>query len=305
MATGPQAIERLAQAAAIRGTKVWRTARALREARLDLWPHAAPGGGKGAVHVEPHHLAAATIALALGEILGAPQVVPTYRDLKPARSRRTRTRADAHGVVTQTIEPEGPSAPVFPGETFGAALSGLIDRLARDPEELARWRSHGLSLALGTGDIWAAIRATISADPEGGGSVEQADYYAPPQPGLPGVVPPREAAPVFKGNVEIPFPIIETCAELWADTLARRGARPRPSSGQALASTGPENENAALAGAASSGAFPARAANRKGVLPNRTNPIAADSTGQGLSVRRHRTGGSRARSPDPPRPHAL
>ena len=82
MATGAYAVEKIAEATGILPATVFRTARTLREADQALWPKAEKGGGRGAAHVEPSHLANLAIALAAADpITLAPKVVAGYRAL--------------------------------------------------------------------------------------------------------------------------------------------------------------------------------------------------------------------------------
>jgi hypothetical protein len=83
MATGAQAVERIAQATDLLPATVFRFARTLREADKTLWPEAAKGGGKGAAHVEPPHLVNLAIALAVNDPRDAVRAIPVYRRLMP------------------------------------------------------------------------------------------------------------------------------------------------------------------------------------------------------------------------------
>jgi hypothetical protein len=83
LATGAQAVERVAQATDLLPSTVFRFARTLREANKTLWPEAAKGGGKGAAHVEPRHLVNLAIALAVNDPRHAVKAIPVYRRLMP------------------------------------------------------------------------------------------------------------------------------------------------------------------------------------------------------------------------------
>ena len=80
MATGAEAIVRVVDSARIPPTTVDRTASFLQRARRDLWPVSGRGGGKAAIHVEPHHMVNLILALAAEQPSGAEAAVRLLRD---------------------------------------------------------------------------------------------------------------------------------------------------------------------------------------------------------------------------------
>jgi hypothetical protein len=61
----------------------------MREADQTLWPVADRGGGKGAAHIESHHLVNLALALAVADpIAAAPDVVAVYRALISHQPRK-------------------------------------------------------------------------------------------------------------------------------------------------------------------------------------------------------------------------
>ena len=80
MATGAEAIVRVVDSTDIPPTTVDRTASFLQHARRDLWPVSGRGGGKAAVHVEPHHMVNLILALAAEQPSDAEAAVRLLRD---------------------------------------------------------------------------------------------------------------------------------------------------------------------------------------------------------------------------------
>ena len=80
MARAAESIDRIIDAADIPPTTVERTAAFLLRARRDLWPLSGKGGGKAAVHVEPHHLVNLILGLAADQPNGAEAAVGLLRD---------------------------------------------------------------------------------------------------------------------------------------------------------------------------------------------------------------------------------
>ena len=87
MARAVESIDRIIEAADIPPTTVDRTAAFLQQARRDLWPLSGKGGGKAAVHVEPHHLVNLILALVAEQPSDAEAAVRllrnTYATLAP------------------------------------------------------------------------------------------------------------------------------------------------------------------------------------------------------------------------------
>lgn len=107
MATGAEAIDQIASAVELPRVTVARAARALREAKRDLWPQALPGGGKNANHVRPHHLNNLIFALMCADpISQAPFLVQRYLELVPVeyapaspRQRSRKSGGAGEGIV--------------------------------------------------------------------------------------------------------------------------------------------------------------------------------------------------------------
>lgn len=80
MARGADSIERYIEVADIPPTTVNRTAAFLMRAKADLWPVSGKGGGKAAVHVEPHHVSNIVFAFAADQPSDAEAAVRLLRD---------------------------------------------------------------------------------------------------------------------------------------------------------------------------------------------------------------------------------
>jgi hypothetical protein len=191
MATPEQAIAQLAFTTGISQSRVWTTARILREAGDDLWPAGARGRAKPR-HVGPHHLG--NLAIACG--LAAQETMATT----PDRVRAFRMLVQIEGSGTR------------PGLPFGEALDELIDLAARDITFRGQvWASQGPVLQLAPTKI---AHAEISGGP-GRGLYRAADVD-----GL------RVAQLMHVRSLSIinitliDGVIIKTLAELWADSQA-------------------------------------------------------------------------------------
>ena len=79
MARGIESIVRFVDATLAPPTTVDRTAAFLQRARRDLWPMSGKGGGKAAVHVEPHHLVNLVLGLAADQPSDAEAAVRLLR----------------------------------------------------------------------------------------------------------------------------------------------------------------------------------------------------------------------------------
>jgi hypothetical protein len=108
MATTAQAIERFALVTGPAEAHVGRVARILQLAKdadmrsLDLWPTGKQGGGKSAVHVQPHHLVNLAIALAVADpITTGPGRVLAFRSLVPQQDEGA---SDFGGVFDALID---------------------------------------------------------------------------------------------------------------------------------------------------------------------------------------------------------
>ena len=79
MATGVQSIVRVTEAADFPPTTVDRSASFLQRAEPRLWPLSGKGGGRAAVHVEPHHLVNLILALVAAQPSDAERAVALLR----------------------------------------------------------------------------------------------------------------------------------------------------------------------------------------------------------------------------------
>jgi hypothetical protein len=193
MATGEQAIAALATHTGIDHAHVRRTARILREASGDLWPQSERGGGRRARHVQPHHLGNLAIALAVAEpITKGPNRVQAFRML-------------------------GRESGDFPGTTFGAALDGLIDRVSR---RTGRWLS-GVAIVLFPGMM---PKAMITHPLDGQATYVVSDMDLVQVAGLM-----RISVLGIDHIIQISASVIQTLADLCADSRAAQPARERES----------------------------------------------------------------------------
>jgi hypothetical protein len=130
VATGAQAVERVATATRRLPSAVLRTARALREADPALWPQAGKGGGKSAAHVKPPHLANLAFALAAADVVAAaPKVAIGYGGMCWNAPRRS--PPDLTGDATVKLQGAGLLRDDITGRDL---VAGLIELLARDSD---------------------------------------------------------------------------------------------------------------------------------------------------------------------------
>lgn len=234
MATAAQAIERIAEATGILPNTLVRFARGMREADTPddapLWPKGSAGPGKAA-HVDNFHLSnLGTAVIGTDTIASAPDMVRVWNDLVPLRDGKL-----APGVH----QPEGfdsfrEHAPAgerrnagLPGNTFASAFRLLIDYLARsgDPRLVDHWRQYGLTIRLSWNPVGGRLFNPVAqifytpspANPAGW----CAQTYTPRQLPLMGNEQ-QQWAGMFVKSGALSFPLIETLADLWRDTLAHR-----------------------------------------------------------------------------------
>jgi hypothetical protein len=270
VATGAHAVERIAEATGILPATVFRTARTLREADQALWPKAEKGGGRGAAHVEPTHLANLVIGLAAADpITSAPKVVAGYRALicpnpqfKQPESRISRLLASV--FVT--------------ADNFGSWLEGLVHLLSDpDNDAASELTERGFFIDL-VGDP-RIPRVVVSYIPDDQSGERETLLFRPqhPTPHLSRARNPAsnflatDAPAAIMRTATLFVPLFSVLGDLWNHTQryrtdtplgqlmklikrdARRDARerrptthqPSPSQPDAPASDSPENENAA------------------------------------------------------------
>jgi hypothetical protein len=234
VATGRQAIEAIAEVTGKPAVTIGRAARALREAGQDrdLWPHAAPGGGKKAKHVRADHLTNLAVALAVADPLTeAPRQIGAFLSM---------TAIDLHlpeedGPIAKALEDwkhatSTPPSRLVPGETLGAALVHLVEFLARAEGAALR------NAVLTTGSFHVIFRLPDGLDPsvririQGGNLINDCwdydrsgDYRPPGVPPAPQV--PLEHPVRIQKIAQLPFHLFDTMAALWADTHARSEIR--------------------------------------------------------------------------------
>ena len=203
MATGEQAIAAVATQTGMDYAHVQRVARVLREAGGDLWPQSGKGGGKRARHVQPHHLGNLLIALAVAEPI---------------------TKAPGRVEAFTLLAKEGGD---LPGETFGDALAGLIDRVSRRP---GRWLA-GVAVVLLPGMV---PKATVSHPLDGQATYTAADADAVRIAGL------MQISVIGITHItQINASVIQAVADLWADTRAA-SVSPESESGVSLPGETPQ-----------------------------------------------------------------
>ena len=268
MATGSTCVEVIAQAAGFLPATVERTARALKEARIDAWPMGRPGGGRVAPHVEPQHLASLILALAGAQPSDAVPTVSRLFGLRlhqwdEAHEIKPGDRYSGPNVLQSSTKRN--QLLRLEGDALGGRIAKLIGDIGGGHTALAEaLRRVEWTLILNpTRPI-----ARISWLAPGEIKVHKAEVYGPEQASfldntgdLPRTLVSRETT--------IPFGLIEVAAELWADTLAHRGQLPLSDDapGGADPDADPENEStASLPGEAA----PTRDQSPKKALGNRT-----------------------------------
>lgn len=113
MATGPQAVERLSEVMGLNPATTNRHAKMLKAHRPALWARSAQGAGTGAKagRITASHATNLLLSLSADPITSSVAVVTELRDLVPA-----------------TVRGQAPRD-LLPGDTLGAAIDNLIDRL--------------------------------------------------------------------------------------------------------------------------------------------------------------------------------
>ncbi len=246
MARGAESIIRFVDATLAPPTTVDRTTTFLQRPRCDLWPLSGKGGGKAAVHVEPHHLVNLILGLAADQPSGAEAAVRLLRDTYASAPLRSGMDDPFLDKVLQLVPP--PSLEDWngtePGEekiSAGAWLDTMTRRLAsllrQEQEEFAqvgKVASAEIAMCVAPASVvlsWIGpdqrreeVRFSSLDTPLG-------DLFASPSNRI---TAPRRRLTAF------PVAILAVAAELAADTWNRRAADlPFPPSG-----SNPESENA-------------------------------------------------------------
>jgi hypothetical protein len=232
MATGAESAEAIGEAMDTLVSTANRGARILRESKGDLWPQAAPGGGKNAAHVRARHLTALPLALGTNPITSAPGLVTGLRGLVPVIS--------------------GQSSPFLPGADLGQVLDGHLDTITT-PEGRAAVAINVQNLSvsvyrIGTRRPFVILEAWGRDEAER--PLERLCWFEPPAHEMAEAVPyVPPSAPVTRFTLN--SSLFEVLADLLADTKAREARTSNVSSlGLPLAGGTPGTKNAALAGAA-------------------------------------------------------
>jgi hypothetical protein len=261
MATGAQAVERIAQATGILPATVFRAAKILREYDSVLWPEAGKGGGKAAAHVEPSHLVNLVLALAVADpITKAPTIVKDFRNTWRLGflhlPQDAQTAFAAWGLLTEDKATLGLGGGYL---LLGNALEGMVDLLA-SPEGAGANRDAlfrtGIEVQLFTGGSLGQNAFIADGDNRG-----VLPFCSAQQGVLSDLMPhnrlialhARLEAPLER-RVKLPLMLFKVMAELWGDTktyrdtiaIYRRGKRTAPTLplSDVLLGT-PENETAA------------------------------------------------------------
>ncbi|MFC7478202.1 hypothetical protein ACFQS7_27910 [Dankookia sp. GCM10030260] len=256
MATPTEAIAAISATTGVAEDAVGRLARALRQAEGDLWPRSQKGGGKGAVHVQPPHL----INLALAQGVGAEPAhaaarTRTYRLLlifQAAGSGQGLTRSSKHSRKTLAFDT---AVAEERSRSFSNAVGRLLDgREVYDDDRLRPGENLGEDLeilvhSMGTNPMMREqLRPLLTVQvmrhtPEANirfalQQGEQINTYAsnsalqePAQQDVPGRI---------SVQATLPYALLETLAELWADTL--KVAPPHEQREQPIDSYGAKHE---------------------------------------------------------------
>jgi hypothetical protein len=232
MATSSAAIEEFSKVTGIARVTVEHTARMLREAvgGTELWPRSGKGGGKAARHVEPRHLANLILALAVTLPRNAPDAVDALGAAKPERrsSRASSAAGGPYALSGRALFTEA-GGRVSGNRDLRTMLELLIRRVATDGTATVAGRRGRWTLWLNAD---AGTAQASWADKIGR---ERRERYLP-QPQLLAAMEPSLPARVER-LVKVPFGLIEVAADLWADTMAKRGPD-RPPSPKAMAAGG-------------------------------------------------------------------
>jgi len=236
MATGAEAIDVVARVTGILPATVGRAARALREAGQDLWPQAAPGGGKKSRHTWPRHLVNLGVTLAISDPLtDAPEQSLVFRNLVQAPA--------SDDLLWGAVRLD----------TLGDFMDGLVHRLSLDDgfstsdREHFRQVLHGMDLSLRTSRAKAVTPIAVLRLTQPGDAEQQIHYFSPSDRPLPFTEDMPEAP--LHSSCRMPFELFEALGNLWADTQAHEQAKAYSTDADALRNVDTKNENGALPGA--------------------------------------------------------
>lgn len=243
MATGAQAIERIARDTGLTPITVLATSRPLKRHEPPLWAKAGKGGGKNAKHVEPTDLVNLALALAMADTFDTgPEAVLLYRGLE-SMGDQTHTQhhnlGDVQATTKFSLPPNRLATALRKGEAvlLGNMLDFYVALIATNPDARERLRGEGFAVHLTA----APAAHAVIAYTRDGVLIEQTFTESNTLPGLEPNVP----AASMRRTVTLPFALFETLADLWRDTLDRRESAPTLPVPPAPTTAGPEKESAA------------------------------------------------------------
>ena len=223
MATASRAIDQVAKTTRILPATVFRAARALREADVNLWPQGTQGRGKEA-HVEPGHLVNLMLALAVADpITTAPRLVADYRDLIDRVGHYVK-------VVSGTVHTEAErlghtglllSDILVAGGNLGTALERVIDLLAKNKASQHYFTEAYFKLEFTLDPLRASCMIRYYAndvDPEVSERSREFLYLSRQ------ASPSTPQLPILR-KVVIDATLFSSLADLWADTLQHRSTK--------------------------------------------------------------------------------
>ncbi len=228
MATGAEAIQVVAKVTGKRPGPVGRAARSLREARCDLWPQAAPGGGKNSSHVRPKHLVNLGVALAVADPLTeSAQQIGAFTSLVAGPAHFS-TDGPVAEVITKWKRIVGAGERhMILGDTLGEALAGLVDWLSRPEGAELGSVCKGINVELKQQDGCdpSAVLSYFGDEPKNGDNWDNFSTYAPHNRMSADQVHAAElrAPGAIERTTLLPLGLFKTLADLWTDTKAAEG----------------------------------------------------------------------------------
>ncbi len=248
MATTTAALEAFSK---VTGHPVWaldRFARDLRNTPDDLWPRSGKGGRSAARHVEASHLANFILALSAPQPGEALPAVRALADLQLASRQKTPPLSRLYALAgIDAGRPAAMNEPI-PEEIRGirlqTMLAGLVHhfaaaKIAGHEDDAETWRLSRWSVAVTPSIPAAWVMWTEPHGADAGWSFS--DEYGAAQPHLALASALERPAGKPLTTVSLPFPLLETAAELLADTLRRKSGDLLSGPGSTGAGT-PENK---------------------------------------------------------------
>lgn len=227
MATGTQAIARLAAETGTLLASIDRATVALQAARL--WPVGRRGGGRTTPHVEPTHLTNIAIAMCAADpITAAAEWVERYRGLVVAHTLERKEIVEEGGITTTTVRHvDGRRQGLLMGglysfgNTLGHWLDGLL-LLTTEPEAQQftdfMWSALTVELTIRREFPEAAMSVTFKMPDDPGLTVETNRFLVRHEEDMPPLPPTLAVQP--RRVVTMPFRLFEVLRELAANTRA-------------------------------------------------------------------------------------